>query len=111
MKPFIAAAALLFLISPAGPAFAQGAASGESITAYAEGTAPLTPGTVTPGLSYADLAGTVSGAVPGRAYNAYGAYGPYGQYAMYGPYGTYGPPGPGFGSGPGFNGFGMHDPW
>lgn len=114
---------LLIALSLTGQAFAQGAASGESQQAFAEGRAPVTPGTAIPGVSggrlgYWELAGlgksVAAGPVSGQVYNPFCAFGPYGihgQYSIYGPYGMYGPGGPGYGSGLGFNGFGMNDPW
>jgi hypothetical protein len=115
---------LLFALSMAGHAFAQGAASGESQAAFEQGRAPAVPATRLPGLSsgplsYATLAGMGKGEVSGgyadamvyNPFSAYGPYGIYGQYGVYGPYGMYGPGGPGYGSGLGFNGFGMNDPW
>jgi hypothetical protein len=87
--------------------------------AFAQVLAPGLPGTPTGGrLGYWELAslGKIpsSGPVDVPVYNPYCAFGPYGihgQYSIYGPYGMYGPGGPGYGSGLGFNGFGMHDPW
>jgi hypothetical protein len=119
---------LLFVLSIVQPAFAQGAASGESIGAFQRGQAPATPGTQLPGitggrLSYWELAGlgdapapgklppTLNGGMPNNPFSVFGPYGIYGQYGVYGPYGMYGPAGPGYGSGLGFSGFGMHDPW
>ncbi|OPY27175.1 MAG: hypothetical protein A4E28_02118 [Methanocella sp. PtaU1.Bin125] len=105
---------LLIVISLACQSFAQGAATGPL---------PATPGTALPGiavdrLSYWELAGLGKkvSAVPvgGELFNPYSIFGPYGihgQYSIYGPYGMYGPGGPGYGSGLGFNGFGMNDPW
>jgi hypothetical protein len=119
---------LLFAVSLTPLAFAQGAASGESIAAFERGQAPVTPATKVPGLStqrvgYWALAGLgrdpfALGSLPpamlpgGMPYNPFSMYGPYGiydQYGMYGPYGMYGSSGPGYGSGFGFNGFGLHD--
>ena len=121
---------LLFVLSLIPQVFAQGAASGESIAAFQRGQAPVTPGTKVPGLStprvsYWALAGLgrdplALGTLPpavldgGMPYNPFSVYGPYGlfdQYGMYGTYGMYGPSGPGYGSGFGFNGFGLHDEW
>jgi hypothetical protein len=120
----------LFAVSLIPPAFAQGAASGESIGAFQRGQAPVTPATKVPGIdtprvSYWALAGLgrdpqALGTQPpamldaGMPYNPFSMYGPYGiydQYGMYGPYGMFGPSGPGYGSGYGFNGFGLHDEW
>jgi hypothetical protein len=114
---------LIFVISLVPQASAQGAASGESQQAFVEGRAPATPGTAIPGvsggrLSYWELAGmgrgAPSGPIDSTVYNPFSFFGPYGihgQYSIYGPYGMYGPGGPGYGSGLGFNGFGMNDPW
>lgn len=121
---------LLFAVSLIPQALAQGAASGESIAAFARGQAPVTPATKVPGLStprvgYWALAGLgrdplALGNLPpsmlpaGMPFNPFSMYGPYGiydQYGMYGPYGMYGQSGPGYGSGYGFNGFGLHDEW
>ncbi len=118
----------LFVLASAPPAHAQGAASGESISAFERGQAPVVPATKVPGIStprvsYWALAGLgrdplALGQVPpavtpaGIPFNPFCAYGPYGlfdQYGMYGPYGMFGSGGPGFGSGYGFNGFGLHD--
>jgi hypothetical protein len=118
----------LFALSLVPPALAQGAASGESIGAFARGQAPVVPATKVPGLDtprvgYWALAGLgrdpmALGKEPpamldaGMPYNPFSIYGPYGiydQYGMYGPYGMYGQGGPGYGSGYGFNGFGLHD--
>lgn len=126
----IAVLSLLFAVSLVPPALAQGAASGESIGAFQRGQAPVTPATKVPGLStprvgYWSLAGLgrdpqALGQQPpamipaGMPYNPFSMYGPYGifdQYGMYGPYGMYGSGGPGYGSGYGFNGFGLHDEW
>jgi hypothetical protein len=126
----IAVLLLLFVVSLIPQALAQGAASGESIGAFERGQAPVTPATKTPGLStprvsYWALAGLgrdpqALGKQPpavtdaGMPYNPFSMYGPYGiydQYGMYGPYGMYGQSGPGYGSGYGFNGFGLHDEW
>ena len=119
---------LLFVLASVPPAHAQGAASGASISTFLHGQAPVVPGTKVPGLStprvsYWALAGLgrdplALGEVPpavtpaGIPFNPFCAYGPYGlfdQYGMYGPYGMFGPGGPGYGSGYGFNGFGLHD--
>jgi hypothetical protein len=124
----IAVLLLLLAVAQAPQALAQGAASGESIGAFERGQAPATPSTKQPGmgpprLSYWALAGMgldplSTGKQPpamvdaGMPYNPVCAYGPYGlfdQYGMYGPYGMFGAGGPGYGSGYGFNGFGLHD--
>jgi len=119
---------LIFTLSLVPQASAQGAASGESIGAFERGQAPATPGTRVPGLAggrlgYWELAGLGNAPGPGvlppvpdggMPYNPFSVYGPYGlfdQYSIYGPYGMYGAAGPGYGSGLGFNGFGMNDPW
>lgn len=121
---------LVLAVSLVPPALAQGAASGASIAAFERGQAPVTPATKVPGLStprvsYWALAGLgrdplALGKQPpamldgGMPYNPFCAFGPYGifdQYGIYGPYGMYGSGGPGYGSGYGFNGFGLHDEW
>lgn len=121
----LAIAGMVFLIvqSLTGQALSQGSASGVSQQAFSTGGVPFTPGTPIPGipadrLSYWALAGmgksVPSGPVEIPVYNPFCAFGPYGihgQYSIYGPYGMYGPGGPGYGSGLGFNGFGMNDPW
>jgi hypothetical protein len=119
---------LLFTVSLIPQALAQGAASGESIGAFERGQAPATPATKVPGtspgrVSYWALAGlgrdpqalgkqppaALDGGMPYNPFSAYGPYGIFDQYGMYGPYGMYGQSGPGYGSGYGFNGFGLHD--
>ena len=102
---------------------ARGAVSDKSKQAPAKGptgaaAAPAVPAVSSDRLSYWTLAGlgksVPAGLIEGPIYNPYSIFGPFGihgQYSIYGPYGMYGSGGPGYGSGLGFNGFGMNDPW
>lgn len=114
-KVTITGIVLLIVISLTGQALAQVAASAPLV-----GSAPYAPGpdTSVGRLGYWELASLgksiPSGPVDIPVNNPFCAFGPYGihgQYSIYGPYGMYGAAGPGYGSGLGFNGFGMNDPW
>ncbi len=79
-------------------------------TAQPPGILANTGGPLVDMYSVPDGYGLMFGIGSWGGYSMYGPYGIYDQYGLFGPWGLFGPSGPGYGSGLGFNGFGMHDP-